>query len=211
VARAFEIFMKNLGLVLPVVILVIGYILLLGFVTALGVLTRLFPRPENPLALFPSFSFNGLLTLIALATFGVLAGIVLAILSAESKLAVSAQPYTMSAAWQEVRRRSEDVAILTVIGIALLLIWSFVPIISPLLDLLTELLLVVGFPVLLSDMPEGTDFVSVTFRKIVKIADEDPVSFLVLLAGSFISMIPVLNFVALPYSVVLSTLCIREV
>lgn len=203
--------MRNLGLVLPVVVLVIGYILLLGTVTVLGVFAHLFPRPGNPLALFPSFSFNGLLSLIALTFYGLLTGILLAILSAESKMAVAAQPYTMSAAWQEVRQKKEDVIILTVLGTALILLWSYVQVISPLLDVLTEFLLIVGFPVLLSNMPAGADFMSVTFRKIARIADEDPVSFLVLLAGSLVSLIPILNFVALPYSVVLSTLCVREV
>jgi hypothetical protein len=206
--RALKILGSNLGLVLPILLLFIAQILVGGFF-ALVLLAFGIHLGFHPFTVFPyGFVVGSTLGIIAALAMGILTAIFVSILVVEARNAVMGVPYTIGEAWKEVKAKVEPVFVVVVVGAILFALWSFVPFIGFLLDLFTMMYLIMVFCVLFSQT--GPHYLSTGFNKLIQMASKDALTFVALFIASALSLIPIIDLLALPYAVLLCVLFIRE-
>jgi hypothetical protein len=201
---AFNLFMKNLGLILPPVLLFIAEVIIGGVIVGVVLATYFGAMAAAGAGVLTSlFVFGGVLGAVAAFLVAVLTGIFVSILTAEARSAVLGQSYTIGAAWREVRSRLSDVVFLAVIMAVVYAVLHFVPFVGWLLDALTLTYFITAYALLFARNSSASNALGESLNWLSRMGNTDALALVVFIVASLLSAVPILNFFTLPYEVIL--------
>jgi hypothetical protein len=196
--------MKNLGLILPPVLLFIAEVIIAGVIVGVILATYFGAISAGGAGVLTSlFAFGGVLGAVTAFIVAVLTGIFVSILAVEARGAVLGQSYTIGAAWHEVRSRLTDVVFLAIIMAVVYAVLHFVPFIGWLLDALTLTYFITAYALLFARNLGVSNSLSEALNWLSKMGNTDALALIVFIVASILSAIPILNFFTLPYEMIL--------
>lgn len=210
--RAFSLFAKNLGLVLPMVLLLIAY-LVVAAILVLAVFAAVFgSRATGGVFSTPILVAGGLSAAAAviLFAFWVLTGIFVSIVAVEARSVALSQAYTLSQAWAEVRSRLGDVVLVAVVLGVVGALLGLIPFIGWLLEAIVFSYFVLVEALMFTQNLSASAALGGALSWGGLLIDRDPLSAVVLLVAAILSEIPLINLFAVPYAVLLATIFLLD-
>jgi len=201
--RAVNIFTKNLGLILPMVILFIADIVV-GAIVGVALLLIIYRGVLFTSTFLPlPFLFGGVIGAAVSFVSWFLLGIFLSLVVVESRNAVTGAPFSLSGARAEMTSRFGDVLLVSLILGAIGALFSFVPFVGWLITGLALMYFVVVESLMFTQGMPASSAISATYRWLSEMASQDGLSFVILLIAALLSGVPVLNFFTVPYATIL--------
>ncbi len=202
--RALNIFTKNLGLILPILILFIADLIVGAIVLAIALITLLHGGITPGSVVYSPLFFGGALVFVFGPVFWLLTGIFLSIVVVEARNAASSQGYSLSQAWGEVGSRLSDVIIMAVVLGVVNTLLGLIPFIGWLLESLFFAYIVVAEALMFTQNYSAPTVLSRAVEWVRSMADSDPLTLVVLIVASILSEIPILNIFTIPYATLIT-------
>lgn len=202
--RALNIFTKNLGLILPVLILFIADLIVGAIVGAIVLITVLHGVLTAGSVVYTPIFFGGAFAFVFGPVFWLLTGIFLSIVVVEARNAASSQGYSLSQAWGEVRSRLSDVIIMAVVLGVVNTLLGLIPFIGWLLDSLFFAYIVVAETLMFTQNSSASTALTRAVEWVRSMANSDALTLVVLIVASILSEIPILNFFTIPYAALIT-------
>lgn len=201
--RAINIFTKNLGLVLPMVILFVADIIV-GAIVGVILLLVIFRGAFYTTALLPfPFFFGGVIGAAIGFISWFLLGIFLALVMVEARSAVTGVPYSIGMARTEVTSRLGEVLIVSLILGIIGAVFSLVPFVGWLITgLALTYFIAVEALMFTRGMPASTA-INNSYQALSELVSQDALTFVIILIAALLSGIPILNFFTVPYAALL--------
>ncbi|MEM0120682.1 MAG: zinc ribbon domain-containing protein [Thermoprotei archaeon] len=197
--RALNIFTKNLGLILPLLVLLVVDVIIFLIVGAIMFTAFLHGGFPGPVFYTPIY-YAGFLATVLGFLFWLLVGVFLSIVVVEARNAASGVGYSLSQAWREVRSRLSDVVIIAVVLGVVDGVLGFIPLAGWLFESLFFAYIVVAEGLMFTQNVSAFTALSRALGWVTSMADKDPLTLVVLVVASILSELPIINFFAVPYA-----------
>jgi len=209
--RALQLLASNLGLILPILLLLFAQLVIGLIVGAIFFVVAPYRALVGRAVIFtPILGAGPLLGFLDLV-FWVLTGVFLSMVVVESRSVALSQSYTLGQAWGEVRSKINQVVLMGVILGVVNTILGLIPLVGWLLAALFFSYFVVVESLVFTRGVGLESAMSGALSLVRSMVDRDALTALALLVAAILSEIPLINLFAIPYASLLAVVYALDV